>query len=136
MDEKKRPRPAKINCDTIQWGSVDGSSKKLRVRRLITRERHGSELLLGVASLDPGLETGGWSFKSENDTKPGEVWYGIREEVYYCIRGRLTLTWEEGEIEFGPNDGVYLAPGWHYYKLTNTGDEPAFFVYSMYPSPK
>jgi hypothetical protein len=29
---------------------------------------------------------------------------------------------------------VYLAPGWSY-RLENVGDEPAFFVYGMAPSP-
>jgi hypothetical protein len=30
---------------------------------------------------------------------------------------------------------VYLAPGWTYH-LKNTGDEPAFFVYGMTPTPE
>ncbi len=54
----------------------------------------------------------------------------------FCLsRGRLMLSWDEGDIAFGPGDAVYLAPGWHY-KLENTGNEPAFFVYHMYPSPE
>jgi len=40
----------------------------------------------------------------------------------------------EGELEFGPEAGVYLAPGWSY-RLRSVGDEPAFFVYGMAPSP-
>ena len=41
----------------------------------------------------------------------------------------------EGRVDdIGPEDAVYLAPGWSY-KLRNVGDEPAFFVYSMAPAP-
>lgn len=132
---KSKPKPAKIHYDAIPWGVVEGSgsSENLRIRRLITRGRHGSELMLGVASLDPGIETCRWSSMPENDTKPDEYWHGPIEETYYCTHGRLTLLCDEGEIEFGPNDAVYLAPGGHY-KLKNTGDEVAFFIYNVYPS--
>jgi mannose-6-phosphate isomerase-like protein (cupin superfamily) len=56
------------------------------------------------------------------------------DETYFVVRGRLRLTWDEGELESGPEDGVYLAPGWIYH-LRNVGDEPAFVVYGMAPSP-
>jgi len=130
---KPEPKPAKIHYDAIPWGVIKGSSENLRDRPLITRERHGSELLLGVASLDPGLETCVWSSMPEDDTKPGEYWMGPIEETYYCTRGQLTLICDEGEIEFGPDDAIYLAPGGHY-KLKNHGDEAAFFIYNLYPS--
>ncbi|MFQ5984226.1 MAG: cupin domain-containing protein [Alphaproteobacteria bacterium] len=129
-----QPRPAKVHHDAVPWIPADAAPTKVRIRRLITRGRHGSELMLGVCVMDPGEETNVWSSAPENDAKPGEQWYGPVEETYYCIRGRLTLHWDDGEIEFGPEDAVYLAPGWHY-QLENTGDEQAFFVYHMYPSP-
>ncbi len=130
---KPDPRPANIHRDDLPWrGSVDAPTK-VRIQRLITRGRHGSELTLGVSTLDPGERTNRWSSRPENDAGPGEHWYGPVEETYYCIRGNLTLAWDEGVIEFGPDDAVYLAPGWHY-QLENTGDETAFFVYNMYPS--
>ncbi len=81
----------------------------------------------------PGEETNLWSSRQENDAGPGEHWYGPVEETYYCLKGRLTLAWDQGEIEFGANDAVYLAPGWHY-RLKNSGQETAFFIYHMYPS--
>ena len=34
-----------------------------------------------------------------------------------------------------PDDAVFLAPGWHY-RLRCVGDEPAFFVYGMTPTPE
>ena len=127
------PKPTKIHKDAIDWRGAEEAPTKVRIRRLITRGRHGSELTLGVCEMEPGEETNLWSSRPENDAGPGEHWYGPVEETYYGIRGRLTLTWDEGTIEFGPDDAVYLAPGWHY-RLKNTGDETAYFVYNMYPS--
>ncbi len=128
-----KPKPAKIHLDDIPWRESADAPTKVRIKRLITRGRHGSELTLGVSMLEPGDETNRWSSMPENDAGPGEHWYGPVEETYYGIRGNLTLTWDEGVIEFGADDAVYLAPG-HHYRLKNTGSEPAFFVYSMYPS--
>ena len=127
------PRPAKIHFDAIPWRARDDAPTKVRIRRLITRGRHGSELTLGVCEMEPGEETNLWSSRQENDAGPGEHWYGPVEETYYCLRGQLTLAWDEGEIAFGANDAVYLAPGWHY-RLRNSGSETAFFIYNMYPS--
>ena len=127
------PRPARIHVDDLPWRSQAEAPTKVRIKRLITRGRHGSELTLGIARLDPGEETNRWSSMPENDAGPGEHWYGPVEETYYCLEGTLTLTWDEGEIVFGPGDAVYLAPGWHYH-LANRGDVPATIVYGMYPS--
>ncbi len=128
-----QPKPAKVSLDDIPWQSYGDTSSKVRVRPLITRDVHGSELALKVATLEAGARTSRWSSMSENDAGPGEDWYGPIEETYFCTRGQLTLTWDEGTIDFGPDDAVYLAPGWHYV-LENTGDDTAFFIYARYPS--
>ncbi len=67
----------------------------------------------------------------ENDARPGGHMYGPVEKIYLCIKGNLTLAWDEREIAFGA--AVCLAPG-HHDHLENGGDETAFFVYHMYPS--
>ena len=132
-----KPSPAKIHVDAVPWRARDEAPTKVRIKRLITRGRQGSELTLGVCEMAPGEETNRWSSMPEDDTGPGEHWYGPVEETYFCLRGRLTLSWDGegggGEIEFGPDEAVYLAPGWHY-RLRNGGDETAFFTYNMYPS--
>ncbi len=128
-----QPKPAKVCLEDIPSQSYGDASSKVHVRRLITRDVHGSELALTVATLDAGARTSRWSSMPENDAGPGEDWYGPIEETYFCTRGHLTLTWDEGTIEFGPDEAVYLAPGWHYV-LENTGDETAFFIYTRYPS--
>ena len=128
-----KPRPAKIHNTDIDWKDQDAAPTKVRVRRLITRSRHGSELMLGVCEMAPGEETNLWSSTERHDVGADDHWYGPVEETYYCIQGHLSLSWDEGVIDFGPGDAIYLAPGWHY-RLKNSGSDPAFFVYSMYPS--
>ncbi len=128
-----KPRPAKIHVDAIEWTPAEGAVTRVRIKRLITRARHGSELTQGVCVMDPGEATNLWSSAAEPDVGAGDHWYGPVEETYFCIRGRLKLTWDQGEIAFGPLDSVYLPPGWHY-RLENVGAEEAFFVYNMTPS--
>jgi len=133
MSDKPAPRPAKVDVDALDWTPQDAAVTKVRIKRLITRGRHGSELTQGVCIMDPGEQTNLWSSSAEPDTAAGDHWYGPVEETYFCLRGRLRLEWDEGVIDFGPMDSVYLAPGWHY-RLKNVGEEQAFFVYNMYPS--
>ena len=79
---KPTPKPAKINCDEVPWGVVVGSSENLRIRRLITRGRHGAEIMLGVASLEPGVETGWWSSMHEDEGKGEAKGPDLTLEVY------------------------------------------------------
>lgn len=106
---------------------------KVRIARAVTKRRSGSNLMLGAAWMAPGERTNVWSSRGEDDVADGDHWYGPVEETYFIVRGRLRLTWDEGHFDLGPDDCVYLAPGWTYH-LENTGDEPAFFTYSMTPS--
>jgi mannose-6-phosphate isomerase-like protein (cupin superfamily) len=129
-----RPRPQVVPLAAVPVVPADEAPTKVRIARLVTRERHGSNLLLGACWMDPGEKTNIWSFEDEDRTKPEDTYYGPVDETYFVIRGRLRLTWDEGELEIGPDDAVYLAPGWTY-ELENTGNEPAFFVYGMAPSP-
>ncbi len=130
----EKPRPAVVPLESVRVIPADEAPTKVRIARLITRERCGSNLLLGACWMDPGEETNVWSFEPEDTTDPGDKHYGPVDETYFVIRGRLRLTWDGGELDIGPDDGVYLAPGWRYH-LKNVGDEPAFFVYGMAPSP-
>jgi mannose-6-phosphate isomerase-like protein (cupin superfamily) len=128
------PRPQVVPLDSVPVIPAEEAPTRVRIARLVTRERCGSNLLLGACWMDPGEETNVWSFEAEDATGEGDKWYGPVDETYFVVRGRLRLTWDEGELEMGPEDGVYLAPGWSYH-LRNVGDEPAFFVYGMAPSP-
>lgn len=129
-----RPRPRVVPLDSVPAIPADEAPTKVRIARLVTREGCGSNLLLGACWMDPGEETNVWSFEEDDRTAEGDKYYGPVDETYFVISGRLRLKWDESELEIGPNDAVYLAPGWRYH-LKNVGDEPAFFVYGMAPSP-
>jgi mannose-6-phosphate isomerase-like protein (cupin superfamily) len=130
-----RPRPMVVPLDSVPVIPAEEAVTKVRIARVITKARCGSNLLLGASWIDPGEETNTWSSRDADDTAPDDHWYGPVEETYFIIRGRLRLTWDEGAFELGPNDCVYLAPGFTYH-LKNVGDEPAFFVYGMTPTPE
>jgi mannose-6-phosphate isomerase-like protein (cupin superfamily) len=130
----ERPRPQVVSLASVPVIPADEAPTKVRIARLVTREKCGSNLLLGACWMDPGEETNLWSFEPEDRTGEGDKHYGPVDETYFVVRGRLRLTWDEGELDIGPDDAVYLAPGWSY-RLRNVGDEPAFFVYGMAPSP-
>ena len=130
-----KPRPMVVPLHTVPPVPAAEAVTKVRIARLITKKRCGSNLLTGVSWMNPGEETNVWSSRDADDTGPGDHWYGPVDETYFIVRGRLELTWDEGVLELGPNDAVYLAPGWTYH-LKNVGDEPAFFVYSMTPTPE
>lgn len=129
-----KPVPRVVPLSSVPIIPADDAPTKVRIARMVTREGCGSNLLLGACWMDPGETTNVWSFEAEDRTAEGDKYYGRVDETYYVIRGRLRLSWDEGELDIGPDDAVYLAPGWSY-QLTNVGDEPAFFVYSMAPSP-
>jgi mannose-6-phosphate isomerase-like protein (cupin superfamily) len=130
-----RPKPMVIPLEDVPVIPAAQAVTKVRIARIVTRKRCGSNLLLGASWLDPGEETNWWSSRDDDDVAEGDHWYGPVDETYFIIRGRLRLTWDEGHFDVGPDDSVYLAPGWTYH-LKNIGDEPAFFVYGMTPTPE
>ncbi len=130
-----RPKPMVIPLEDVTVIPAAQAVTKVRIARIVTRKRCGSNLLLGASWLDPGEETNWWSSRDDDDVAEGDHWYGPVDETYFIIRGRLRLTWDEGHFDVGPDDSVYLAPGWTYH-LKNIGDEPAFFVYGMTPTPE
>ena len=127
-------RPQVVPLDSVPVIPAEEAPTRVRIARLVTRERCGSNLLLGACWMDPGEETNVWSFEAEDRTGEEDKGYAALDVTYVVVRVRLLLTWDEGELEVAPDDGVYLAPGWSY-RLRNIGDEPAFFVYGMAPSP-
>ncbi|WP_200330177.1 cupin domain-containing protein [Leucobacter sp. L43] len=129
----RNPRPVHVRLADVTPVDAEIAPTRVRIARIITRAGHQSELTQGVCWMDPGEETNRWSSREHHDPDAGDHWYGPVDETYYIVRGRLQLTWDEGVFDLGPDDTVYLAPGWTYH-LKNTGDEPAFFVYNMTPA--
>lgn len=112
-------RPQLVHLEDVPVVPIGGPSSGVRLARIITESDHGSRLMLGVHWLEPGSRHPAWIFPE-------------REEVYFVISGRLRLKWDEGWIEAGPNDTLFLPPDRHY-QYENIADEGAFFVYAIYP---
>ncbi|MQA01754.1 MAG: cupin domain-containing protein [Streptosporangiales bacterium] len=129
------PRPMVVPLSSVPVTPAAEAVTQVRIARAITKERCGSNLLLGAAWMDPGEQANTWSSRADDDMPDDGHWYGPVDETYYIVTGALRLTWDEGTFELTGGDCVYLAPGWTYH-LENTGDEPAFFVYSMTPTPE
>lgn len=127
-------RPCMVALADVPITPAHSWPERLDVANMITRGQHGSEVLLGAAWMDPGQETNPWSFKDEDPGIPGMTHYGPTHETYFVLRGRLRLTWDGGTLEAGPNEAVYLAPGFNY-GLSCIGDEGAYFLWSMTPPP-
>ena len=127
--------PRVISLDSVTPIPAEEAPTRVKIARLITRRECGSNLLLGACWMEPGEETNVWSFEENDSTSQDDHYYGTVDETYFVIRGHLQLTWNEGEADLHPNDGVFLAPGYTYH-LKNVGDEPAFFIYGMAPSPE
>jgi len=128
----KVPEPAVVALADVPVTPADSWPENLDVANMITRGRHGSEILLGAAWMEAGQKCNPWSFKEEDPSIDGMTHYGITHETYFVIEGRLHLSWDGGELEAGPNDAVYLAPGYNY-ELTCL--EKSYFLWSMSPPP-
>lgn len=91
-----------------------------KVRRLITKKRLGSEnLTLGISYVDPGCKGYRWTFK-DND------------EVYYILKGKITLHYGDRKVDAQEGDAVLLPSGVNY-ELDNAGTEAAMIVYVLTP---
>ncbi len=120
-----RPEPRVVPMDSVLPIPKEAAPTKVKIARLVTRERCGSNLLLGVCWMDPGDETNVWSFEDTDTTGSGDHYYGPRDETYFVIRRQLELTWDKGVLRVGPHDAVFLAPGWRY-KLRNVATSRRF----------
>lgn len=129
---ENKPVPVVVALADATPTPAQDAPTKVRISRVITRAKHGSNLTQGLCWMDPGEETNTWSSRESNDTASGDHYYGPVDETYYIVEGRLRLRWDDGVFDLSPGDTVYLAPGWTYH-LANVGDTSAFFVYNMTP---
>jgi mannose-6-phosphate isomerase-like protein (cupin superfamily) len=135
MEMQERPRPTVVPLASVQPVPKEAAPTKVKIARLITKARTGSELLMGVAWLDPGDRTNWWSTEDVDTTAEGEHYYGALHETYFVVAGQFRLSWTDGALEFGPNDAVALPAGWRY-RLECIGDEPGQLVYAFAPPPE
>lgn len=126
------PRPHVVALGAVPITPAHSWPENLDVANMITQGEHGSDLLLGAAWMEPGQVANPWSFEDDDPGIDGLTHYGPTHETYFVLQGRLRLSWNGGELEAGPNDAVYLAPGWRY-ELSCI--ERCFFLWSMTPAP-
>jgi mannose-6-phosphate isomerase-like protein (cupin superfamily) len=88
--------------------------------------------MFGVAQMFPGERSLVFSFLDSDDTTQGEIYYGPVDEMFFVVRGRLRVEWDDMAVDAGPNETIYLPPG-HKYRMVNPGDEEAFIVYALSP---
>lgn len=129
-----RRQPRVVGLDDTPVIAPEDWPERVSVANMITKGQDGSNLLLGACWMNPGQEANPWSFENSDPEVPGVTHYGPVDEVYFVIKGNLRLTWQEGSLEMGPDDAVYIAPGWSY-ALKNVGDDVAFFLWAMTPAP-
>ena len=114
--------------------ALEGASSPVAIKltRLVTRANSGSDLMMGVAEMQPGECSAWFSFAAE---KPAgdETWYGPIDETFFVVRGRLRLEWQGGAVEAGAQEAVYCPPG-RRYRIVNPGAEASFIVYAIAPA--
>lgn len=109
--------------DVPQVTPLQCTADGFRVRRLITKKRLGSEkLMLGLSYIDPGCKGYKWTF-NEND------------EVYYIIKGKITLHYDDKKVDAQEGDALLLPSGLRY-QLDNAGTESVILVYVLNPPPE
>lgn len=128
-------KPQVVPLASVEVRAPEDAPTKVRIARMITNARCGSNMLLGVAWVQPGEKTNRWSTQADDELEPNDHHYGYLEEVYFILHGNFRLTWDEGVLEFGPNDAVYLPAGWQY-RLECVGDVPGMLVYGFSPTPE
>jgi len=125
------------------------ASSGVPVKRLVTKSKHGSEIILGVCEMKPNEESIYWSSELDKPMddlaktpekfkdRPDIVHYGAWHEVYYVVNGNLDLRYGPSKetmqsLPLRGGDAVCLSPGW-VYRIKNTGKENAFFVWAGTP---
>jgi mannose-6-phosphate isomerase-like protein (cupin superfamily) len=117
-------RPAKVALKDarVREETEDGGFK---VGIVIDRVSHGSPLLLGLEWIEPGTEAVSWH-ANENT-----------HETYYVVRGQVQVSWDgrdAGTEVVRAEDSFYFPPGRRYTAET-IGDEQAFIIWALTPSP-
>jgi mannose-6-phosphate isomerase-like protein (cupin superfamily) len=116
-------KPTAVALDQVEVVPAGEAPTGTRIARLVTRAGTGSSVLVGVSWMDPGEASARWTVPPGAET----------EEVYYVIRGRIRVDWDDGQVEAGPDAAVYFPPGFSY-QVTAVSPDPVFLAYTLYPT--
>jgi mannose-6-phosphate isomerase-like protein (cupin superfamily) len=122
--------PVIVPLDSVPVTARADSPIAMTLARTLTHAEHGSNIMVGVSWMEPGEQSTVWSTEVD---PPGDAHHvGPVHEFFYLVRGHCRIEWTEGELEFRPNDTLFLAPGWRY-QIENVGDEQAMLIYAATP---
>jgi hypothetical protein len=131
MSSTAHRKPALIKAKDIP-ATVFPETPAARYCRIVSHHDHAENLLFGVYTLGPH-EDAGWY----GNGIPGLRGYGPADYVYFVLSGQLQVGWadtdgNEGALDAGPEEAVYLAPGYRY-AARNVTDYPVRVIYCMTP---
>ena len=97
--------------------------KGYRAKRLITKKRVGSErLMVGIIEIEPNSKGYSWAYSEAEGN----------DEVYYVLKGKVRLHYDDQYIDAEEGDAIFLPAGWKY-QLDNEKPEMARLVYALTP---
>ncbi len=109
----------KVEAVTPYQSTVKGYS----ARRLVTKNRVGSDkLMVGVVDIEPNSKGYSWSYSEAEGN----------DEVYYVVKGKVKLHYDDKCVEAEEGDAIFLPAGWKY-RLDNEQSEPARLIYALTP---
>jgi ethanolamine utilization protein EutQ (cupin superfamily) len=124
-------RPCAVELNALPVIPAAQAPSGTAIARLITKRDTGSDIVFGASWMEPGDQSFEWTMTDE--TESGDRPSVAGQEIYYVVRGRLRVTWDDGELEAGPDAAIYFPPGWRY-QVTAISDEPVFLVYALHPA--
>jgi mannose-6-phosphate isomerase-like protein (cupin superfamily) len=116
-------------ADADVLGPAD-TAAGVRLARLITKAGTGSRVLVGVCWLNAGEST---SFTLDAAPAPGES--DPAQEVYFVVRGSITVSSSKQTLRAGEHDAVYFPPG-DTYRVTGDGPGESLVLYTVAPAPR
>ena len=114
-------------------GASDSTPRKLTAADVPANTRRGGDLRVLLSPTTAGATSG---FFGQLTLEPGEYvsehYHPYSEEFLYVVTGRLTLRVDGTDLALEPGEAVMVPIGARH-RLTNTGAERAFVVFSLSP---
>jgi quercetin dioxygenase-like cupin family protein len=112
---------------------VPSGIRTVSIHDVTANRRRGGDIRTILAPSTVGATSG---FLGTLTLQPGEYvsehWHPYSEEFLFCVRGGITLRLDGEDRPLRSNEGVLVPIGVRH-RLTNDGDEEAFFVFQLSP---
>ena len=113
-----------VSTDQVEAVTAYQSTVKgVSARRLVTKSRVGSDkLMVGVVDVEPDSKGYRWSYSEAEGN----------DEVYYVVKGKVRLHYDNKFVEAKEGDAIFLPAGWRY-QLDNMQSKSARLIYALTP---